>query len=921
MASNYSSTPVKILLVEDENTTAHTITSFLEELGYRVAPVISRGEDAIASIDTLRPDCILMDIQLEGDLDGVETTEEIRRRYDIPVIYLTTSEEDRTFHRAKITEPYGYLVKPVDKGDLHKAIEICLYKHRLDQKLRDSEEKFRTLVQGIPDIVYRLDDQGRFVFVSENIRELGYEPDSLIGSHYSIILHPEEVEKVSRPLVLERYRNRLTGDEESPRLFDERRTGHRKTRNLRVRLLGGEQDSCSPPSFLSRVDSIGLFNRDITYREKKFVGTFGVISRIRLENQDDKQDGDDPEKDSILIASVSRSAEVVFKVDSQGRFRHVSDSIRQLGVEPESLVGKDFREVLGIDSLAGDSVSVETSPDEETQWGEVNSTGYYEDADAPANDRFGGTIGVIRDVSRRKQMEEKVVKIALEWEQTFNAIGDCISIHDRDFNILQGNRAFRERLNLDDDMFPLGFCHQVVHGTETPHPDCPLVESWKTAVPVTREFFEPHLDRYLEVTVSPVRDDTNEIAGFVHVMKDITPRKNAEKELKKALEDAEKANESKNLFMAQMSHDLRTPLNGIIGFTELLLDMEEDRDKKEMLENIRESGRTLLELISEIIDISRIESGALRLTSRSFRLKRFLEKVVSRYFLVAREKDIELLFHEIQEEEQTVSGDQVRIEQIITNIINNAIKFTDRGMVEVHTSAHLEGEERIILTVVVRDTGMGIPADTVERVFDRFYQVGEGQSLQGGAGLGLSIVQKLVYLMNGTIHLESRVGEGTTMTVTLPLEKASGHVEGDEAGAIIDESLASRPHRILVVEDEPVNRALLERVLTVGNWIVETASEGREALEKIEDGDYSLVITDINMPEMSGYDLTLHLRNREREEDRKRLPIVAFTAHAMEGDRQKCLELGMDGYLSKPISRRDLFALLESILGENRRKP
>lgn len=919
MASRNSSPPVKILLVEDDSTTARTITSFLENLGYQVAPVISRGEDVLSSIDLLRPDCILMDIQLEGDLDGVETTEELRHRYDLPVIYLTTSEEDRTFHRAKITEPYGYLVKPVDKGDLHKAIEICLYKHRLDQKLRDSEEKFRTLVQGMPDIVYRLDEEGRFVFVSENIRELGYEPEALIGMHYAAILHPEEVEKVSRPAVLEKYRNRLTGDEESPLLFDERRTGHRKTRNLTVRLLGGQEESCSPPCYLSRVDSIGLFNRDITYREKKFVGTFGVISRIRTEGQEEERDHEDDENDSILIANVSRSAEVVFKVDRNGRFRHVSDSIRQLGVEPESLIGKDFRQVLGIESLQGEEVSMDAAPEkEEDRWGEVNSTGYYEDTDIPAGDRFGGTIGVIRDVSKRKQMEEQFVKIALEWEQTFNSIGDCISILDRDSNILQANRAFKELMNIDDDMFPLGSCHRIVHGTETPDPDCPLVKCRERVATVTREFFEPRLERYLEVTVSPVRDDTNEITGFVHVMKDITPRKNAERELKKALEEAEKASESKNLFMAQMSHDLRTPLNGIIGFTGLLMDMEEDGEKGEMLEHIRESGRTLLELISEIIDISRIESGALRLTPRPFRLKRFLEKVVSRFFLVAREKDIELLFHEMPEEDQTVFGDQVRIEQVITNIINNAIKFTDRGMVEVLASAHPEGEERISLTVVVRDTGMGIPSDKVERVFDRFYQAEEGQTIHKGAGLGLSIVQKLVYLMNGTIHLESKVGEGTTITVSLPLEKLGDHEEPDETGVVIDESLISRSHRILVVEDEPVNRALLEKVLTVGNWIVETASGGKEALEKIEEGDYSLVITDINMPEMSGYDLTLHIRNREREEDIKKLPIVAFTAHAMEGDRQKCMELGMDGYLSKPIHRKNLFTLLESILGENR---
>ncbi|NUN99151.1 MAG: response regulator [Saprospiraceae bacterium] len=383
--------------------------------------------------------------------------------------------------------------------------------------------------------------------------------------------------------------------------------------------------------------------------------------------------------------------------------------------------------------------------------------------------------------------------------------------------------------------------------------------------------------------------------------------------LSSAKEEAERSARIKEQFMANMSHEIRTPLNAIVGFTNLLKKTPLQARQQEYVDSIHYSGENLLAIVNDILDLSKMEAGMMQLEEIPFSIHALIYNIKTLFHHRAEEKGVALEVEISLDPAEQFVGDPTRLLQILVNLLNNAIKFTENGQVflrvtEVPQEKPTNHERRVC--IAVQDTGIGIPKDQLDKVFERFNQVNTASTRKyGGAGLGLTIVKGFVTLIGGSIQITSKEGQGTTVTLELPYRVAQ-EAEQAQVPARVEAAQVPKPDfknaRVLVVEDNPMNRRIIELVLE--EWAVpaDEAENGKQALELLQQHTYDLVLMDIQMPELDGYQTTTAIR---RELGIK-VPIIAMTAHVLPGEREKCLQYGMDEYLSKPLD----FAALQRML-------
>jgi signal transduction histidine kinase/ActR/RegA family two-component response regulator len=379
--------------------------------------------------------------------------------------------------------------------------------------------------------------------------------------------------------------------------------------------------------------------------------------------------------------------------------------------------------------------------------------------------------------------------------------------------------------------------------------------------------------------------------------------------LRKAKAEAESASEAKSAFLANMSHEIRTPLNGVLGMIAVVLESELSEEQSRQLQLARDSGLLLQDILNDVLDISKIDAGKAVLEVCDFDLKRTLEEVVGLMLPQARQKELALSLSYSDEVAHWFRGDVCKVRQIALNFVGNALKFTPHGSVAVMVNAVPVSPGRVNIRIAVRDTGIGINAEQQGRLFEKFSQADTSTTRKyGGTGLGLALCRRLAEILGGTVGVVSAPGAGSTFWATLPLASIAPQ---DEPQAMEGEcSPRGWQGKILVVEDNPVNQKVIVHLLERRGLTVETVSNGREAVEIALKTPYSIVFMDCQMPEMDGYQATREIRVQQERRSLPRTPIVAMTAHAMAGDRERCLRAGMDDYVSKPLTVLELERVL-----------
>jgi signal transduction histidine kinase/CheY-like chemotaxis protein len=409
------------------------------------------------------------------------------------------------------------------------------------------------------------------------------------------------------------------------------------------------------------------------------------------------------------------------------------------------------------------------------------------------------------------------------------------------------------------------------------------------------------------------RDEEGRPVLLSGIYSDVTDRKLVEEALVQTKDAAEAASRSKSTFLATMSHEIRTPMNGVTGMLQLLKSTPLDPEQDRYVDLALHSSRNLLRILSDILDLSRIEAGAMELQSEPFEVEALVRPVIGALEVQAASKGLDLDVEIDRSLPGWLSGDAGRIRQVLFNLLGNAIKYTEQGQVrlDIYPLPHGGGPGQINLHLAVADTGIGIADEQLRLVFEPFTQVdGSHTRKHGGTGLGLSIVKRLVALMGGSTAVCSEPGQGTEVHVSLLLraaEAAAAEAPRERAPSIV-------PGKVLVVEDEAINRLAIVNTLQKDGYATVQAVNGQETLEILARERFDAVLMDIQMPVMSGIEATRRIRSGEAGSIDPNVPIIALTAHAMASDREKFLEAGMDDYVSKPIDFGELAGSLEKIM-------
>lgn len=1059
----------RIFVVEDEKIIAMEICKTLDRMGYHAVGHVARGEEAIEFLEHESVDLVLLDIQLDGQLDGIETAEILAQRFDVPFIFLTANADEETIQRAKRSSPYSYLVKPIDFRDLHTAIQIALHKYASELRIKQSEIKYRRVFERSNDGMIIFNTEGHILDCNTRAHTmLGYGREAFmqwtmhdLHSEETLQLYEKAICSLSQDGSI-RYEAALRKKdgcaldvEINGSWFDEKgRQGLAVIRDLSEqrraeragRIVSEEVAGYTGEAFFQHlvqklaeiltvdiafiheiepdtgdcVKSIAFYdqgaiqgniqysvegmpckdihghrmlviNRDISklypagalFREMQIesyagvpmfspkgeaMGHLSVMHRKPLENETlvrailqlfalraaseltrmkHEEVLKAGEEQYRMLFNSGNDAVFVYHLEEDGipgPIVKVNDvACRLLGHSREKLLTFKPWEVIEEEVradvplvcqdnalfesvfIAGDGTRIPV---------EIN-TNCFQLGDQTT------VLAVARDIRGRKAVESALLKERQLSDKLIQYSPALIYIKDVEGRYILANPAFlnfigqsREEVlgTRDIDLFSLDST-DVIRKTEQ------YIRDTHQSV-LNQELMAHNASgeaHWLLTSKMPYFDENNKLMGVICIAQDITSRVDSEKEMKRAMQAAESANRAKSEFLANISHELRTPMNGIIGLTELAIEEVGDAEVSHYLEMVAQSADSLLVIFNDILDFAKIEAGKVELEEVDFNLSVLMDNSISLYQIQAKKKNLTLDYDMDDTLKTDLEGDSGRLKQVLNNLFSNACKFTDAGKIQIRVHPlDLDNTAEIIhqlphyqyVLFEVEDTGIGIPESHLEIIFSSFSQVdGSLTRKYGGTGLGLAISKQLVEMMGGAIWVESEPGKGSRFQFYVPF-KIQKRKEGlntvPECGSSAQEgdlnisSQAFADRKILVVEDDPVNREVVVRFLAKWGANVVTASHGKAAISHLVKQQFDLVIMDVQMPVLDGLEAARLIRSGDIPDVDTSVPIIALTAHARERDRLLCLEAGMDDYVSKPIHSALFFQVVKHHLMQSR---
>jgi PAS domain S-box-containing protein len=526
-----------------------------------------------------------------------------------------------------------------------------------------------------------------------------------------------------------------------------------------------------------------------------------------------------------------------------------------------------------------------------------------------------GSIGILYDVTREKLAEHQMRESENKLRIILDNSAAAITMTDEKEQIISWN-SFAQTLF---GMTPQDLLCRPVSSLYPP-------EEWKIirSLDIRKSGFRHHLETKalrkdgtiidVDLSVNILKDQQGKIIGSVGMLQDITDRKRSEELILQAKLAAEEANSAKSVFLAKMSHEVRTPMNAIIGMIDLTLDTPLNEEQQDNLKVAKDAADNLLSLINDILDLSRAQAGKVVIEDIEINVPDIVKNVCKGLMIIARNKGVDVVWAIDQEIPRLLIGDPVRLRQVIVNLVNNAIKFTHKGKVLVNIKMKSLTDKDCELVFEVVDSGIGISPKNLPHIFDVFTDAHNTTARRyGGTGLGLAICKKIVEMMRGSIEVDSIEGTGSTFRFTIlfgfkPDVFGNSHSDQKISSAAVASSMPKELHhlRILLAEDNTVNQRIAVKVLEKLGWKVTVANNGQEVLNILNDQTFDVILMDDNMPLLTGIEATQVIR-REEKQTGLHVPIIAMTANAMSGDRERYLASGMDGYVSKPIDRNLLY--------------
>lgn len=923
-----------ILLIDDKKDNLISIKALLNILMKDVNIITSQsGKEGINIAIIKQPDIILLDI-LMPVMDGFEVCKKLKenkKTASIPIIMLTAVKTD---YASKIKGlelgADAFLTKPINKTELVAQIKVMLRIKRAEDKLRgenlqleklieertrelsDQEKKYRLIAENTLDVIWIRDTNLKLTYVSPAIMQLrGITPEEAINERMADSMTPDSIKRLEAIIKL-REKTLAKGNNNYINRIE---LQHKRKDGSLIWV-----ESISKPIYDENNKYIGIqgLTRDIDHRKKVELAKEKI--NIALTESEEK-----------YRSLVENLLEGLYTIQDDKIIFCNKKFADLFGYDDANdLIGKAIMELVTPESHALVQEMIDRKENGDLERAQYEFHGIKKDGTIMLLESLGGRIqingkmaiqGAMRDISKIHASEENLRKLSRAVDQS----PVSILITNLKGDIEYVNPVFEKTSGYSRKEL-IGHNPRIMKSGYTP--DMDYKKLWQTITDGKEwkgEFLNKKKNNELyweSASISPIKDIKGIITHFLGIKEDITLRKQMEKDLIFAKEKAVESDKLKTSFLANMSHEIRTPMNAIMGFSSLLTDDNVTHEERlEFVELINNNSNNLLSLIDDIIDIAKIEAGQLKVSTLDFDFNQILLEIYSTYQKFTKKKGNVVLDFELETPKQIhkdfIHTDPHRLKQILSNLVGNAIKYTEKGNVKFGYNiipASKTNRNIPLIQFYVKDTGIGIPKEKMNLIFDRFRQADDSHTREfGGTGLGLAISKNIAHLLGGKIHVVSSVGKGSVFYFTLPLISAKTPAQITTKGDLKEINLSWQDKILLIAEDVQSNYHLLETLLKKTGINIMWVKNGLKAIEMTKKTKgIDLILMDIQMPVLNGYEATKEIRKTHKD-----LPIIAVTAFALEGDKEKILNAGCDNYISKPIRSKELYSKMALYLNKD----